>query len=608
MKSITTCFLLAFSFFCNQIIANKPSNALDAHRAIAVNAIQKRLDGVSLIETHAIESPGGYHYTYIQTFEGIPIFNKLIKVNMGKTGKVWSFLDESIDVNSLKIIKTSQDVDARFALVTVLDHYGISENNITNQERHWYNDLIKNTLEEGILFSIRSNKKHIYVDVLINEHGVILHEESREYFINDTTGNGFVFFPDPITSAQTEYGGSFVDNDDADNTILNAERVNVTLDLYFDDDTFYLENDFLKLVDFDAPTVPVVKSLDGNFVYTRSQDGFEDVNVFYHITAYQKYVYSLGFSNLIDTSQYNLIVDPHGFSGADQSSFTPVGTGNQTFQLRFGEGGVDDGEDADVIVHEFGHALSFSAAPNTNSGNERRAMDEGVCDYFAASYSRSISEYDWDKVFNWDGHNEFFSGRSANTSQHYPDDLTGNIHLNGQIWASALMSIWDALGRETTDSIVFQYLYSQSVNLNMDEAAQLVIQADSMLNGGRNSEVLHQKFCAKGLLDSYDTLDCEKDIPDTTIPPEPTRSKIIISNTSQFMAGTGDLYIVLPLGTSVVDVYMYNLLGQQFLHKEHYSDQSIKIESESIPPGAYIIHVQTDFFEKEKMGKIIKFK
>ena len=87
--------------------------------------------------------------------------------------------------------------------------------------------------------------------------------------------------------------------------------------------------------------------------------------------------------------------DPSGLSGADNSHYLG-GSG----QLAFGEGGVDDAEDADVIVHEFGHALSDHASPLSNTGLERRAIDEGYGDYFAASYSRKFSDYNWENIFS----------------------------------------------------------------------------------------------------------------------------------------------------------------------------------------------------------------
>ena len=51
-----------------------------------------------------------------------------------------------------------------------------------------------------------------------------------------------------------------------------------------------------------------------------------------------------------------LFFDPSGANEADNSYYT-AGT------LNFGEGGVDDAEDADIIIHEYGHASRISKFP-----------------------------------------------------------------------------------------------------------------------------------------------------------------------------------------------------------------------------------------------------
>ena len=50
-------------------------------------------------------------------------------------------------------------------------------------------------------------------------------------------------------------------------------------------------------------------------------------------------------------------------------------------ELRFGKGGVDDAEDAEVILHEYGHAIHFSQ--NFGFGGEGGAISEGFGDYWA---------------------------------------------------------------------------------------------------------------------------------------------------------------------------------------------------------------------------------
>jgi len=67
-------------------------------------------------------------------------------------------------------------------------------------------------------------------------------------------------------------------------------------------------------------------------------------------------------------------------------------------------------------------------------------------------------EYYW--VFPWDGHNEFWSGRVTNYNKKYPDGLVGSIHKDGQIFSSCNMRVWDILGRETSDKVIFTGLSS----------------------------------------------------------------------------------------------------------------------------------------------------
>jgi hypothetical protein len=205
---------------------------------------------------------------------------------------------------------------------------------------------------------------------------------------------------------------------------------------------------------------------------------------------------SLGFMNLVN---YPIEVDPHALNGADNSMFS----GNQ---LYFGDGGVDDAEDADVIIHEYGHAITASAAPNTWDGFERKALDEGIGDYLATSYGRSINPFNWEDMFSWDGHNEFWLGRTVVTSKTYPDDLGFSTHSAGEIWSATLMQIWDAIGKEATDKNLLQSLYSYASNMSMTDAAYLFLDADSLLYGGTNYFICYYWFEQRGILPPYPNL------------------------------------------------------------------------------------------------------
>jgi hypothetical protein len=170
--------------------------------------------------------------------------------------------------------------------------------------------------------------------------------------------------------------------------------------------------------------------------------------------------------------------DAHGANSADNSFYS-------NGQLQFGEGGVDDAEDADVILHELGHGLHDWI---TGGGlSQVNGLSEGSGDYWAVSYSRSLNQwtsdtpqYNW--VFGWDGHNPFWNGRTTDYGASYSGGLVGQIHTDGQIWGTVLMKIWDGIGREKTDKAFLNGLDLTTSNTNQQNAAIAVRTAAMDMN------------------------------------------------------------------------------------------------------------------------------
>jgi len=437
-------------------------------------------------------SPKGVHYTFSQLINGMPIYHSQIKVNIDKSGNIRSLFDNSYNLQGI--------MGNKFPSATIINGF---INNISGIERF---------TEESVYFSIVDSfrpvklltiweKNHSNYEVIVGDKGEMLFSKDlNRYFMQDSIVSAKVFFPDPLTSAGQTYGGVYSDNSDADNFELNAERYEINMTVDFLNDTFRLTSPYVEIQEFSGPVTNIAISETPVFDFTRSQDGFEDVNCFYHLNVFKDYMDSLGFLTLVD---YQLGVDAHALNGNDNSMY-------QSQRLYFGEGCVDDAEDADVIIHEYGHAITASAAPNTWVGTERKALDEGTGDYFAASYTRSLNPYNWEKMFGWDGHNVCWPGRTTASLKQYPNDLTGNIHNDGEIWSSTLMQIWEAIGKETTDQITLQSLYSYASNITMTDAAYLFLDADSLLNGGANYLLSYFWFELRGILPSlpvgYDLL------------------------------------------------------------------------------------------------------
>ncbi|MCX7835047.1 MAG: T9SS type A sorting domain-containing protein [bacterium] len=306
-------------------------------------------------------------------------------------------------------------------------------------------------------------------------------------------GTGLVFNPDPLTSAQQSYGGNWRDNNDADNNELNGQRVTRSLrNITFQSNSYSLVGPFVQLIDFEPPTVaPVTATIPDGFQFTRSQQGFEDVMVYAHIDSCQRYIQALGFMNIQNLS---IGVDPHGLSGADNSHFLP-----STNRLAFGEGGVDDAEDVDVLWHEYGHAIQYSQVNNWGGG-ESGSLGEGFGDYWAGSYSANVSNFRREWVFNWDGHNEYWNGRILNTNAIYPSGMGSSIHTNGQIWSRALMDIWDSCGRTVTDRIVLQGQFAVGYGVTYPTLANAILNADVLLYQGQHLNQIFTAFQNRGIL------------------------------------------------------------------------------------------------------------
>lgn len=339
------------------------------------------------------------------------------------------------------------------------------------------------------------------------KNGTLLKLEDISYYRHEkadresllVNGVGNVFDPDPLTTATAAYGGSYVDNGDANAAVLTAQLRNVTLlDITFSGGNHSLVGPWAEVIDFESPFKGLFAQVSSTFNFDREADAFEAVNCYYAIDGTMRYLNTtLGLS--IEPYQYpgGVQFDPSGFNGADNSHYLS-GSG----RLAFGEGGVDDAEDADVIVHELGHGLHDWVTVGGLS--QVNGLSEGTGDYAAGSYSRvrgfwtpADAAYHW--TFNWDGHNPFWGGRVLNYGAVYPGGLTGQIHTDGQIWATAMMKIWDDIGAQKADKAFWSGLAMTNSSTNQNDAANAVFNASGALGytfGERTA--IRNRFVAAG--------------------------------------------------------------------------------------------------------------
>jgi hypothetical protein len=239
-----------------------------------------------------------------------------------------------------------------------------------------------------------------------------------------------------------------------------------------------------------------IKRANRRFLFTRADRAFKEVMVYFHIDRVQRYIQELGFTNALN---HAISVHIDGQKD-DNSHYSPT-----TKSLTFGTGGVDDAEDAEIILHEYGHALQDDQLPGFGSSPEGGAMGEGFGDYLAASFFADVKpQVMRPTIGNWDA--VAYSGaeppclRRLDSNKKYPKDLNGEVHDDGEIWSSCLWEIRSALGRRTTDKLVIAHHFLLTQEATFEDGANALLTADTQLNKAQNQQAIRDVFVRRGIL------------------------------------------------------------------------------------------------------------
>lgn len=438
-----------------------------------------------------LESRGGTHVRFRQTVSGTPVYHAGVTVHLTR-GRVVSSVS-----STLRPVKPGRAWTGVLTESAALARAGEIVGALCRLEAP--------RVEKRMFVSDSANPRPAWLvgyptidplgdwELLIDARtGELLARDNRIAFED---GSGLAFNPDPLTTAQAEYGEpGYADFDDADTPELNAERVPVVLlGITFADGAYQLAGPYVQIVDFEPPAVAPVTSpaLDG-FTFTRSETGFEDVNAYFHIDRMQRHLQALGYTGLQNAP---IAVDAHGVNGEDNSYYSA-----ELNRLAFGEGGVDDAEDADVLLHEYGHAIHHAAVGGEVWGFDARSLAEGACDYWAGTFSARESQFHDNWVYNWDGHNEFWEGRELTTGRVYPGDWGGDIYANGTIWAHALWLIREQVDPDSADALVAESLFHITPGCTPEDAAEGLLDAEQNLFGGQYRAIVLDALIEKGLL------------------------------------------------------------------------------------------------------------
>jgi subtilisin-like proprotein convertase family protein len=451
-------------------------------------------DGSDLKLIATQQSLAGYHYRYQQLWNGIPVFSSQLLVNVTNDGVINSVIsDYRHNINVPKAPALTADAARNIAQNEI---NVISLRDKITAELTIYADGNQSAL--CWLITIPAEKPLGDWLVFVNaQTGEIVHKDNILCFVD---GAGFSFNPNPVVSEQNLL---LADSSNRNYPALTNARDTVAL-RELNAPTggyYYLSGPYVNT----TPTTGRAHFTDpDSFFFNRQDNRFEEVNVYFHIDSCERFIQSLGFDNVM---HYSIGIAVDGTT--DDNSFYSPGT----HRITYGTGGVDDAEDGDVIIHEYGHAIQDNQVPGWGQTHEGGSMGEGWGDYLAVGYFHPVSG-NWHEavVFDWDANtrDHFWAGRRVDGNKHYPGDMDGEVHDDGEIWSRALWDIENGIAAaDTTVQLVIESHFNLTTQATFEDGANAIVQADLDLYNGRHLMAIGTSFVNRGI---FSQLPIELDI------------------------------------------------------------------------------------------------
>jgi len=431
-----------------------------AHRFLADNAALFQLSA-ELAELATVDSPLGSHVTFAQRLDGIPVFGAEVKVTFSRDGRIVAVSNTSVphvQLDTRPRITAHQALDLALATVPAADRADSEAPELP--ELVIYADAGPPVLAYRAVVPTTGPTLEFFVDARI---GALLGAPSdlNRYLV---TGSGQVFRDNAVVATQNN---NLVDSNDSASAVPTSAYSTVALQGLNGNNR--LDGQFAS----GSASKTRAVGTNNSFIFLRNNNAFSETMAYFHIDFAERYIQSLGFTN-VNNRQQVFSVDR---SKVDNSSYSP-----STKAITYGTGGVDDAEDGEVIVHEYGHSVQDNQVPGFGAAEEGGAMGEGFGDYFAATVNASLTgEFQIVCIAEWDA-TSYAAGvphclRRLDSAKHFPQDADGEVHDDGEMWSASLFQIRTAFGAARADRLILQAHFLLSTRANFSDGSNALVTA-----------------------------------------------------------------------------------------------------------------------------------
>lgn len=411
--------------------------------------LRPALDDLRLVQVK--ESLGANHVRFQQTFDGVPVFAAFTTVNISKADSRVSLVLSRHEADlAPTVTKALVSHDEAIAAAEQAVSLQGEARGPVSADQVYFRAEKDYLLAWQILLPAQEPLGDWLIIIRADSGEVLL----KQNLIVDDTGQ--VFDPNPVQTGAP----APPDSCDAGDAGLSSEYRSRTL-LGIQAAQNKLKGQY---VDLCAPGIvgayqPACQAdeVSRSYAYSCNDDRFEEVMTYYHVDAAQRKIQSLGFTGTSSIVDRPIPAHAHYYSNCN-AFYSPIDRG-----LHFGDSDdigcsptTDTAEDAEVIVHEYGHAVQDDQVPGWGIGDalvveQAWAMGEGFGDFLASAVYGDPCEAEWSNFGNAACDSQPGLRWLQNTKV-YPADFEAcrpspgepaEEHCAGEIWGGAL---WDSGG------------------------------------------------------------------------------------------------------------------------------------------------------------------